>query len=282
MELCREEGLEWTQDPSNQKPISPRNRIRPILARHPELGEGLSEIVSLCQETREISQPQTSDLVKKLATINSKYGTLSFDSRNYRSLNPYIARSVLAIWLRFVSSSGNSINRYGLQKLHNLVILDKTVTDTNSNCVLIPLPKEGQFMIAKQKPPTGRSGRTLIRVGETILWDNRFRISLFEKTSGKKKRKGDVNSRVFYVRNFLRSDHMYVVKGVRKVRRTVLVHYHVRGGLPVVVDETGTVVLIPHFRVMDHSVGVDCKVTFEPQWSIDELLNFHYIVEDPS
>jgi hypothetical protein len=282
IQLCREEGLEWIEDPSNQKPISPRNRIRPILAQRPELGAGLSEVVSLCQEAREVAQPRMREVVNKMATIDSKYGTLSFDAGSYRSLNPFIARSILAIWLRFVGSSGSSINRYGLEKLHNVVMQEDTVTDTNSNCILIPLPKERQFMVAKQKPPTGRSCKTPIHVGETILWDNRFRISLFQKTHPSKRNNENLKSRVFYVRYFLRSDHMYVVKGVRKVKTSVLVHHHVRGGLPVVVDETGTVVLIPHFKVMDHSVGIDCKVTFEPQWTINELLNFHYIADDPS
>lgn len=224
-----------------------------------------------------------------MASVNSNYGTLSFDAGAYRSLNPYVARSTLAIWLRFVSSSGNSINRYGLEKLHNLVVQEKAVTVTNSNCILIPLPKERRFMVAKQKPlMSGRNRKTPIRVGETVLWDNRFRITLFGKftTSRRnrveKREREDLKSRVFYIRNFQISDHMYVSRGVRKVRGTVLVHYHVRGGLPVVVDETGAVVLIPHFKVMDHSVGVDCRVTFEPQWNMSELLNYHYIADDPS
>ena len=224
-----------------------------------------------------------------MAYVDSNYGTLSFSVGAYRSLNPYVARSTLAIWLRFVGSSGNSINRYALEKLHNQVVQEKTVTVTKSNCILIPLPKEQRFMIARQKPQlSGKNRKTPIRVGETVLWDNRFRITLFEKVTTsrrnrvEKREMEDLKSRVFYIRNFQIGDHTYVSKGVRKVRRTILVHHHVRGGLPVIVDETGAVVLIPHFMVMDHSVGVDCRVTFEPQWSMSELLNYHYIADDPS
>ena len=220
--------------------------------------------------------------MEELATVNLKYGTLSFDAPTYQSLNPYVARSVLSIWLRFVGSSGATINRYGLEKLHNLVVTEKTSSNTNNNCIMIPLPKEGSIMLARQKPILVTGQKTPIRVGETILWDNRFRISLFEKPGALEKRKGDLTSEVFYVRNFLFDDHRYVGKGVRKVRAAVLVHYHVRGGLPVIVDETGTVVLIPHFRVIDHKVGVDCKVTFTPKWSMQDLLRFGYIANDSS
>ena len=220
--------------------------------------------------------------MERLATINTKYGTLTFDSSSYQSLNPYIARNVLATWLRYVSSSGSSINRYGLQKLHELVTQEKTVSDTNNNCILIPLPRERRFMIAKQKPMSGRARKTPIRVGETILWDNRFRVTLSEREGpgpGRERNKLD-DSRVFFVRNFLVSDHTYVTRGVRKVKGTVLVHPHVRGGLPVVEDDTGAVALIPHFRVVNHMAGVECKVTFAPQWTMRQLLNFHYISDD--
>ena len=237
------------------------------------------------------SQPRVRAAMERMAVMNPKYGTVSFDVPSYKSLNPYIARSTLSIWLRYVGATTSSINRYGLQKLHNLIVQERNTSDTNSHCILIPLPKEEKFIVARQKPMSGKAGRVPIRVGETILWDSRFRITLFEKTTPSERegtereeegvsKRGNVDSRTFYVRNFLVSDHMYMTRGVRKVKGTVLVHPHVRGGLPVVEDEGGRVVLIPHFRVVNHRLGVDCKVTFAPQWSMQELLYFHYISND--
>lgn len=262
--------------------MSPRNKIRPVLTHHLELVPGLADIMDLCRGVVEDTKPTVREEMEKLACVNGKYGTVSFDTAAYKALNPYIARSVLGIWLRFTASSGNSINRYGLQKLHNYITEEKTVPNTNNNCILIPLPKEGRFMLAKQKPMAANIQKVPIRVGETIIWDNRFTISLFVKTRrGKEGREAeDMKSRVFYVRHFRASDNEYMARGVRKVRSTVLVHYHVRGGLPVVVDASENVVLIPHFKVMDHTVGVDCRVSFTPRWTMRELLQFHYISED--
>ena len=286
IQLCREEGLEWVEDPSNQEPISPRNQIRPILAQHPGLNAGLADMMALCREAKDHTEPCIKEAMQRLACVNRKYGILSFNAASYQALNPYVARSVLAIWLRFIGSSGNSIRRHSLEKLHTIAMEEKTVADTASNCIIIPLPKERCFLIAKQDP--GRRGRKVpIRVGETMLWDNQFKISLFADPAGQRKGKNkmtvsesELKSRVFYVRHFHDADHYHVVKGVRKVKGTVLVHHHVRGGLPVITDSEGNVVLIPHFRVKNYSVGIDCRVEFTPPWSMTELLQFHYISED--
>ena len=279
VQLCKDEGLEWVEDPSNQKPVYLRNEIRAVLMQHPELVPGLADIMALCREAQEDTEPQVREAMERLACINKKYGTVSFDTAAYKALNPYIARSVLAIWLRFTASSGNTIKRYGLQKLYNSITEENTVCKTNNNCVVIPFPKEGRFMLARQKPDHAKIHKVPIRVGESIPWDNRFTISLFVKEGSEALYK-DLKSRVFYVRYFHLRDNHYLAKGVRKVKSRVLVHTHVRGGLPVIVDAADNVVLIPHFKVMDHSVGVDCSVTFTPRWTMRELLQFHYIPRD--
>ena len=290
MQLCREQGLEWVEDPSNLKPTMPRNKLRPILQQHPDILSGLADMMALCREAKEASEPRVKDAIQRLASVNDKYGTLSFHTSTYQALNPYVSKSVLAIWLRYIASSGNSVQRYGLEKLHNLVMQERTASDTNGRCILIPLPKVGKFMIAKQKPVRGKAARVPIRVGETVLWDNRFQISLFAKSEGQwrgmkevekyRHSEAELVSKVFYIRHFLSNDHLYVTRGVRKVKGSVLVHYHVRGGLPVITDSDGEVVLIPHFRVINHYAGVDCKVEFTPLWSMWDLLHFHYISEE--
>lgn len=279
IQLCRDQGLDWVEDPSNQKPISPRNQIRPILSQHPEVASGLQDLMALCREAQEFTKPVIKDAMQGLAFVSRKYGTISFDASAYKSLNPYIARNVLGIWIRYIGSTGNAIKRYGLEKLHR-TIMDDRPADTQNTCILFSQPNEGRFMIAKESPKRRLRSKVPIRVGETILWDNRFTIHLFVNKTGQHKgtpSEEELKSQVFYVRHFILNDNHYMMKGIRKVKGNVLLPRNARGGLPVIVDSEDSVVLIPHFKVINYAVGVDCSVQFTPQWSMGQLLDFSYI-----
>ena len=54
----------------------------------------------------------------------------------------------------------------------------------------------------------------------------------------------------FYIRHLLDRDNQLFQKGVRKIRSIKLPHVLIRGGLPVIVDDSDHVVLIPHFKVV--------------------------------
>jgi hypothetical protein len=50
-----------------------------------------------------------------------------------------------------------------------------------------------------------------------------------------------------------------------------------RGGLPVVVDDSNKIVLMPHFRVASRDASVEAVVRFRPARSLNNLLQFsHY------
>lgn len=236
--------------------------------------------MALCREAQEFSRPDIKDAMQRLAFVSRKYGTISFDALAYKALNPYIARNILAIWIRYIGSTGNAIKRYGLEKLHRAV-LDDRPADTQNSCILFSLPNEGRFMIAKESPKRRLRRKTPIKVGETVLWDNRFTIHLFVSKTGQEDRgalyEAELKSREFFVRHFIVSDNHYMMKGIRKVKGNVLLPRNARGGLPVIVDSEDNVVLIPHFKVINYAVGVDCSVEFTPQWSMAQLLNFSYI-----
>ena len=57
-EVCRNEGVEWIEDPSNQSDYYMRNNFRRILAENEELVPGISELVRTCQETRRLFKRQ--------------------------------------------------------------------------------------------------------------------------------------------------------------------------------------------------------------------------------
>ena len=290
VELCQSQGLLWVEDPTNRQLITPRNEIRRILCSHPELQEGLADAMELFREAKSTSEPWVRRAMLKVALVDKRHGTVSFSASSYRSLNPYIARSALAIWLRYTSASTTTIPQQNLHWLHNAVIREHSSSLSGSNhCTLIPLPKAGRYMIAK----CGLQIKVPITVGETIFWDNRFEIKLIDKPTSKTDSNRSLNQhpdqptsqteagqRVYYVRNFHKKFNCYLSKGLRKIKQSVLVHPHARTGLPLVMDGEGKVVLIPHFRVINHSEGIDCGVEFSPQWSMEQLLEFSYVSVD--
>ena len=72
----------------------------------------------------------------------------------------------------------------------------------------------------------------------------------------------------------LQKDWELARKGIRKVRTYVLPPEHVRGSLPVIVDENMKVVLIPHFKVIDRSAGITCKLKFTPRHTIEDYIHY--------
>lgn len=280
-ELCRKQGLPWLEDPTNLQPITPRNEIRDLLSQHPELEAGLADAMSLFQEARTLSEPWIRKATSKVALVDEVHGTVSFSASSYRALNPYVARSALAIWFRYTSASGVTVSRRAMDRMHNAVVCESTKSlGASHNCTLIPLPRAGRYMIAK----CGAQKKVPITVGETIFWDNRFKIRLFEKVSQGGPRKCTTKSkskpRVFYVRNFHKKYDCYLSKGLRKIKQRALVHPQARSGLPIILDDEDRAVLIPHFRVINHAEGVDCEVEFCPLWSMEQLMDFSYVSPD--
>lgn len=53
-EVCRSEGIEWVEDPSNKSSYYMRNVIRATLEKHPEVSSGLPQLVASCNEARSI------------------------------------------------------------------------------------------------------------------------------------------------------------------------------------------------------------------------------------
>ena len=51
-ELCRNEGVEWIEDPSNMSSDFVRNNIRRTLQENDELAPGIAGLVKICQDSR--------------------------------------------------------------------------------------------------------------------------------------------------------------------------------------------------------------------------------------
>ena len=158
---------------------------------------------------------------------------------------------------------------------------------TRSNIIMAVDPDQKRSTVARRSPDSKYRVKVPIRVGETILWDNRFQISLTPRNAAATGR-GSRNSfsaprnvsaataegsPVFYVRHLVPKDWPYMSKGGVRRKHPVFV----RGGLPVIVDERDKIVLMPHFRVASREVGVAAFVKFKPVRSMEDLLQYsHY------
>ena len=132
--------------------------------------------------------------------------------------------------------------------------------------ILVPVDN-ACFIVSRSKPCHSSVEPTPVTVGETILWDQRFMITLAPLESDTAP-----SCKQFYVRHMVTKDWELAKKGVRKVRTNPLPPEMIRGGLPVIVDKDGKVVLIPHFRVIERYAGVVCNIKFAPQKSLEYCL----------
>lgn len=218
------------------------------------------------------------ETVKKLPAVDSVHGTLSFPTSTYQSLNPAIARRALGHWIRYIG--GVSDVRFDLiVAMHRfLTSPDNRTNLTGSNILMTLDPERKRSTISRRSPDTKYRSRVPIRVGETILWDNRFKISLIPRRSARDTPSRDQpthseDSSTYYVRHLVEKDWPYMSKGAVRYKVPV----NVRGGLPVVVNEQNKIVLMPHFKVASRDARVLAVVKFKPVRSIEDLLQYsHY------
>ncbi len=58
VEVCRCEGVEWVEDPTNQSTVYTRNHYRKLLAEDQVLEKGVSQLTDLCHDTRRLLAQQ--------------------------------------------------------------------------------------------------------------------------------------------------------------------------------------------------------------------------------
>lgn len=167
--------------------------------------------------------------------------------------------------------------RYDLTvAMHRLLLGSKPAANvTGSNIILTFDPEGKRSAIARRSPESKYRVKVPIRVGKTILWDNRFQISLLPRDghNSKKMAPPSDDSPVFYVRHLVQRDWPYMSKRGHRYKLPV----YVRGGLPVIVNEQNEIVLMPHFRVAIRDVDVQAVVKFKPALSVEDLLHYsHY------
>ena len=58
VEVCKREGVEWIEDPSNRSDDFVRNNVRKILRENEDLIPGVTQLVETCQDTRRVFKHQ--------------------------------------------------------------------------------------------------------------------------------------------------------------------------------------------------------------------------------
>ena len=222
--------------------------------------------------------------LKSMVSIDTKHGFVYVDRTQFSSLSSTVAMRFLQTINTFVSGQYRHIS------IHNLKYSLPKVTDANgtsvSHCTIFPI-NDKTIVIARAMPQRRLRSQTPIKVGETVLWDNRFKIKLksLERTERGKNIKvsklmwknevpseKEVQEKSFYIRHWLSRDDMFADKGIRKVRSSLLPHFKVRGGLPVIVDKEEKPVLIPHYGAIDRSAGVCCECNFDPVYKLENII----------
>ena len=103
-----------------------------------------------------------------------------------------------------------------------------------------------------------------IKLGETVLWDNRFLITMSKLPPDTPGAGSPKEGEEFFIIPWQERFNLELKKGVRKNRSFKLPPLISRQGIPVIVDKNRRVVLIPHFKVNDRSYGVTCTYQFKP------------------
>ena len=214
------------------------------------------------------------DIIRDLMTVDNQFGVVTVNATKFRKLSPAAARKVVHYLLLFVNGGNMSktILFHQYAELCDIFRNPSTHSNISANGTLIVPLNANCAMITKDVTRYLRV-LTPIKVGETIHWDNRFKVSLAPLRVGINDYKAVIqrNTKEFFVRHMVKQDWAIARKGIRKVRANKLPHKAVRCTLPVIVDGSENIILVPHFRVIDRTAGVISTATFEPGMSLQSL-----------
>ena len=208
--------------------------------------------------------------------VHKIYGSVTVNWRQFSSLSGITAMELMNILITFVTGSGLRMKLREWQVFKN-DLRSFTNAKTLRSAVVYPEKDRKTFVIGRA--PLTRSSRqrlTPIQLGETVLWDNRFLVTLRLQDS-----EAVMNTK-FYIRSMVTSDWPLVRKGVRKIKANIIVPLHLRNGLPLIVDGENNVAVAPFLKMTDRRYGVTCTCVFRPKASLEDVtaLSSFYLDDD--
>lgn len=219
-----------------------------------------------------------SEALKKVdLTVNQEHGFLTLNLNKFRSLIPVVGKRVLQNLILHVGGARVELHYKSFAKLYNKLHKETLKPQQIARCIVFsPHKHEGLLVIGRTLPGRKEQNDLVpISVGETVFWDGRWKIALKHLQDKNQERERNGGREQLYIRHMRPGDWSVAQRGIRKIRATPLPDRLVRGGLPVVSNKDGYIVLAPHFRVIDRSYGVDCDVKFEPLLPLSQDTDVH-------
>lgn len=210
----------------------------------------------------------------ELVAIEKRHGFATVGLHRYRELPPPVGKRLLLSLLHHIGGHTNALSTAALNGCYDYILARTTEPNKAANlahCNVVLLDSS-QFMVARQRPPLVQLTLTSIALGEPLVWDNRFTVTLSQTARGTHAHSTPPG---YWVRHMLEDDYRVVVKGLRRRKATKLPPVHARGGLPVVVDAKGCIVAAPHLGYLDVKFGVTCSVTFDPAVPLHSCVPFY-------
>ena len=220
-------------------------------------------------------------------SVNQEYGYLSFSIGKLLSLPPVVIRKILQSLTMHISGMPRALSFRGFAWIHKKLHNRERNISRFENCILFfPDLDYDTVMMGKAMPRETWKDKTLISVGQTILWDRRWRITLkpLKKLDRQDSRKasdgGEEKKEQLYVSHMKIEEYWGEDKqDNRRVPASILPDNKLWSGLPVICTESGHVVLAPHFKIIDHSYSVDCDVTFDPLMPLLQDSDTHIVLQ---
>ena len=202
-------------------------------------------------------------------SVNEEYGYLSFSIGKLLSLPPVVMMQMVQLLATHIGGVQLSMTR-AYMKFHRNIFSQRRRAMVFGECIAFFPDLDNDKMIMGRAPvKAAKRIRTPISIGETVPWDNRWRITLkplekLNEQNGGKKAPDEVVKNL-YVSHMRIGEYWGKKKWRnRRVPASILPDKKLWPGLPVVCTGNGHVVVAPHFKIIDHSYGVDCDITFDP------------------
>ena len=211
------------------------------------------------------------DVMDKMIRIDTTYGYILVKYSIFNQLSPPVARRVLEALIKFTSGVDRPLRTLAIVHLHRLFRSGTITSNYNLGKCNIFHYNEQYFIIAKHFLPKDQCTQTPITIGHTVHWDNRFDI-LLSPLKNTTKQGLHYHDNTFYIRHMAQNDYVLASKGIRKVKKSKLAPELSRGGLPVIVDRHGNVVLIPHFKVIERDYGITCMCKYQPKKELKDYI----------
>ncbi|TXG61393.1 hypothetical protein EZV62_012756 [Acer yangbiense] len=143
--ICQGGNQDWVEDPTNRSPLFARNRIRMSLGNLSSciFKSELQAIISTCRKTRSYVDHICSDLINRTVTIvNDGYAVIDLEILNPSKVEDICLTKFLALVLQFISQRQRPIRGSASKLLLDYIRTFPCKTSlTAAGCFLCPAPR---------------------------------------------------------------------------------------------------------------------------------------------